>query len=306
MLRRREVILAKLETTYRVDPTPLPSNAVFVNNLQYSNNARQNPRPGVKLTMGPLQQIFGGRTVQLTFECEIKGSGTIDVAPELGPLFQICGLLETVNTAASVVYTPSSSGTKSATIYYYQDGKLKKLHGCVGNMEIDAKSGEIPMVKFTITGHPGTETDTALPSPTYDTTVPPIFVNAGVSIGGYSPVLSQLNLNMNNVIGIPPDVNQANGWGQIRITDRDPAGTVDPEDTLIAAVNWYEVWEDGTKAPINTGTIGSTEGNRWRLQMPACVFRGIDEGEREGISVISINFGALETAGDDQLTLTFT
>lgn len=305
MLRRREVLLVKEESTYRTDSVPTGSNAVFVSNLQYSSNARQNERPGVKLTKNPYKTVFGGRTVQLTFMVEMKGSGSAGTAPEMDVLLQICGLLKTVNSGTSVVYTPLSSQNKSATIYYYQDGKLHKLLGCIGTLELNLAAGEFGKLNFTITGHPAADTDVALPSPTYVSTTPPIVASATLTVGGYAAICGNVKMMLNGKVAIPPDVNQANGWGQLRVTDWDIAGSIDPEDVLVATKNWYSLWEAGTNMAINIGAIGSTAGNRYTLAMPACSFSNIQEQERDGISTLEIGFKCVETSGDDEITLTF-
>ena len=155
LLTTREVILAGIETTYQQDPgLTAAAHAILVEGLGWSNEgARMNERPATRPAMSKLQQVFGGSLKKLSFTCEVKGSGAAGTAPEIGPLLRLCGLGETIVGATSVTYAPASTGFASGTIYYYQDGMLRKLHGCVGTVTFNLETGGRMMASFEITGH---------------------------------------------------------------------------------------------------------------------------------------------------------
>src|SRR5688500_3176902 len=96
-----EVILFKTETTYGVDPSPSAgSNAILVRNLAWSQEGlRMAERAAVRGSIGKLQSIYGGELRKVTFECEVKGSGSAGTAPEIAPLLRACGLGETLVAA---------------------------------------------------------------------------------------------------------------------------------------------------------------------------------------------------------------
>ena len=79
-----EVILAKTETTYGTDPTPVvASNSILIRNPNLSSEGlRMNERAAIRASLGQLQDVFGGTLARLTFECEVKGSGAAGTAPE--------------------------------------------------------------------------------------------------------------------------------------------------------------------------------------------------------------------------------
>lgn len=306
MLIRREAILAKVESTYRTDSVPTVTDAVFVDNQSYGSEARMNERKGVKETTAPFQQVYGGRLATLSFDCELKGSGAAGTAPEIGVLLQGCGMLEVISAGVSVTYTPTSSSNDSLTIYYYQDGKRKIMTGARGEASFDLTAGMFGKVSFTFTGHPGTETDTALINPTYDSTVPPAFINASFTVDSYAADISALQFSLGNQIAKPDSVKTANGYGEIRIAERDVNGTVDPEAVLVATKDFYTQWESGTNVAIDTGVVGGTAGNRYQIQMPAVAYRNIEESDREGVRTNPITFGAAEVSGDDEVSIVFT
>lgn len=308
MLTTREVILVKEEATYNTDAAPSPSSdAVLVENLQWSNEgARMNERAAVKNTFGKLQQVFGGTLRTVSFDVEIKGSGAAGTPPEFGPLLKACGMAETIVASTSVTYDPASTGIKSATIYYYQDGTLMKLTGCRGDAEWKTPTGEVGKMTFTMTGHVSPVTDVALPNPSYDSTVPAPFIGAGFTVGSYGPVIANLTVSLGNQLAMPPDANAADGFGEVRITGRDVAGSFDPEHQLVATSPFDADWRAGTTFSMATGTIGSAAGNIYEITAPAMYYRELSPGDRDAIRTLEISCGFTESAGDDEISIVFT
>ena len=56
---------------------------------------------------------------------------------------------------------------------------------------------------------------------------------------------------------------------------------------------------------MTTAAIGPTAGNKMSLSVPALVYTGEADGDRDGVSTKSIEFVASESSGDDQMTITF-
>lgn len=309
MLINREVILVKIETTYGVDPVPTAAlDAVLVENIGWSNEGlRMNERPAIRANIGMLQQVFGGTLRGITFDVEIKGGGgAVDVPPEYGPLLRACGIGETVDPGVDVEYSPVSTGHESVTIYYFQDGIRYILTGCVGNPSFSLETGGIGKMSFTMVGHSVAPTDVALPTPVVLTTVPVALINVPFTIGAFSAVINALTFDVGNTVGNVPDMSAVDGYGQIRITKRDVAGSYDPESEVVATDDPHTDLINGTSLVLTTGVIGSVIGNRYKIDMPAVVYRDLSPGDREGVRVYDIPFGAAESAGDDEFTLTTT
>lgn len=311
MLTSREVILVKLESSYNTDPTPDAANdAVLVESLSWANESlKMVERKPIKSTFGKEQSIYAGTLKKISIACEIKGSGAAGTAPEIGALLQICGLSETVSAGVSVTYAPTSTPTahKSATIYYYQDGTLRKLTGCRGDASFTIAAGDKLMANFEITGHQsGTLADSAIVTPTYDGTLPVKLIGLSSSVGTYAAVITKLEMKLNNQLAMPGDINGADGFSEIRITGRDINGSLDPEATLVATKAWEAILEGGTQQAIDTGVIGSSAGNRTQLQIPYAYFNSIAPGDRDKIRTYDIGYAGTESAGDDEFSLAFT
>lgn len=308
-LVRREVIAADIETTYRTDATPGAADAVYVMSPQYSSETSIAERSaGVKSSIAPFQSIFGGRLAKIAFEVEVKHSGTVDTPPEIGKLLRACGFGETVNASTSVVYAPVSTGFESVTIYYYQDGKRKILLGAIGTVTFSATAGDFLKAQFEFMGHDGGITDTAIITPTYDSTVPPIFLDAGFNWAGEGASnisLENFSLDMGIEIAKPRNANATNGFGDLSIVGRNVTGSFDPLDVLDANIDFYAQWEAGTNGIIDFA-IGSAGGNQITINMPNAYIKDIGgEGDREGQRSIDITYGAVESTADDEITITF-
>lgn len=311
-LRKQTVLLAKIEAAYNTDPSPVEgTDAMLVEEPSWSFvNQRMIEQPAVKNTLGTRPHIYGATLAQVTCTVTLRGSGAAGTAPEYGPLLKACGMSETVNAGTSVVYTPSSptppSGDHdSVTIYLYMAGKLHQFTGCRGTWELNATAGEPARITFTLTGHYAGDSDTALASPTYQDVLAPQVVSGAFTMGGDSVVINDLGLNIGNTVDVPPSVNASDGYSEIIVTGRDVTGSFNPEEVSKATKDFISEWQSGTSQAMNIGPIGSAN-NQWQITAPAIYYRDIAPGERNGLNIYDIGFGAAEDSGDDEITLTFT
>lgn len=306
-LINREIITAKVEGTYNTDAVPAATDAVLVEEPSWSNEGlRINERNPVKPTFGREQSVYGGHLRTVTFSAEIKGSGAAGTAPEVGVLLRGCGLGETVVASTSVTYAPVSTGIESITIYYYADGLLRKLTGARGSVSFTLEAGARVMGSFTFTGHDAGTTDTALVSPTYDSTLPPVVVSAPFTFGGDSPIISSLEFDLANNVSMPADLSASDGYGEIRITQRRPTGSIDPEAVAVATKNWEAILTASTQSALDTGVIGSTAGNRIRVTMPSVGVVDLSPGDKEMVRIYDTTIEINESTGDDEVSIAFT
>jgi hypothetical protein len=315
MLVKREVILAKIEGTYNSDPTPTNTdNSILVEDPSWAHEGlRMIDRNPVRPNLAPLRSIYGGTLKQIKFGAELKGPGiaySASVRPEIDPLLRACGLSPTIVTTGgseSATYKPISTAIESVTIYYYQDGTLHKLTGARGNVDFSMEAGSRVMANFTFTGHDNTVTDTSLVTPTYDSTVPPVFLSAGFfTHSDYAAIISGLKFDMGNKISTPPSVNAADGYGETRITGRSVTGSFDPENVLVATHPFIANLKAGTLDNIGTGVIAGAQYNRFAITFPAIFYRDVSPGDRDGIRTLEVPFGAVESSGDDEVSIAFT
>lgn len=305
MLVKREVVALAIESTYNTEEAPDANDVILVENVDFSyEGVRMHERAPVKSTLGKEQSVYAGSLAKLSFSAELKGSGAAGTAPEIGNALRACGMGETVVASTSVTYAPVSASVESATIYYYQDGRLQKMTGCRGTVELSLSVDSSIMANFEFTGHDLGDSDVTLLAGNYDTAVPPPFINASFSVGAYGAVISSLQLSLGNEIATPPDANASDGYSEVLIVDRDVNGSFDPEHTLKGIQDWIADWKTGAQKNITTGVIGSIAGNRIALTIPTAYYREIGQEDRESRRTLAIPFGA--TGDDSAMSLVFT
>jgi len=314
MLTNRDVILAKIEDGgYGVDPVPVEAtDAVLVETPSWAfEGLRMVDRPSVSATIDTRQRIYAGSLKSVSFDVELKGAGaaySATVRPEVDVLLRACGFSSTVNAGAgveTVTYVPVSTGHESITIYYYQDGTRHILTGCRGVVSFNLETGNIGRATFTFTGHFTAVTDTALASPTYDSTVPPAVVGAAFTVDAYAAVISALAWDMGNTIATPPDFNAADGYGPVQLTQRDVTGSFDPESVVVASEAFEANFLSGATMSMVTGDIGGTQYNQFNVAMPALYYQAMAPGDRDGVRTYDMGYAAAASSGDDEVTIVF-
>ena len=309
MLNKRSIILLKNEVTYRTDPTPTgAADSLLVENLNWSfTDARMNERPATRASLGALAPVYGGTLIQITFDAELKGSGAAGTAPDLGQALQACAMAETVVPATSVTYLPASSSKKSCTIYFYRDGKRFICTGCVGMVSGSLVAGAYGKLSFTFVGHLVSEADAALPTPTYDATEPPAIINlSNAQLDSTTFALSKLDFDLGNEVARTSDIVQADGFGVIEVTGRKVTGSIDPQDVLVATYNWLDEWQSGNDLALTSGGIGGTAGNIITVSFPGVRLTEQSPGDASGIVTRELTFQAIESSGDDEISIAFT
>lgn len=121
LLFRQKLILAKLESSYGVDPTLTGgANAILTKDLQIQtfqgNTVDLNYDKG---HLGNDKSIYVSPYSTLGFGVDIAGAGTAGVAPAYGPLLRACGFQEIVN--ASAVTDTAQSGTTTTVVLAASD-----------------------------------------------------------------------------------------------------------------------------------------------------------------------------------------
>lgn len=116
LLTRRRILLAKIETTYNTDSSPVAANAMLIRNMEMTPlDSEIVSRDLVRPYFGNYDQIIAAQKVGVTFEVELQSSGTAGVAPNYGPLMRACGMSETV-TAAAVTGSAQAGSTTTVTL----------------------------------------------------------------------------------------------------------------------------------------------------------------------------------------------
>ena len=311
ILSNRQVIAAKVEVT---EGTAIALAGADANNLimepKFEADVPMYERTFLDNSLSPQKAIATTRLARLSFKVECKGSGTAGTAPAVGKLLRACGFGETVVASTSVTYAPISDLTNIPTlsIAIYKDGLRKAIKGCRGNVKYSAKSGEPGMFEFEFVGVYDGTTDVAILTPSgVETTVPVSLLSATFSIASFAAFISQISFDMGNQLAPRGDINQASGYISTLLTKRNPKGSFDPEDELVATHDFYGRWLAGTTGALTWKHPGSA-GNIATFTVPACQYMKLGEGDRNGIAVLNSDFLMARNSigGDDELSVAFT
>ncbi|MBI5328854.1 MAG: hypothetical protein HZB80_11300 [Deltaproteobacteria bacterium] len=110
MFTQRQLLLAKVESSYGVDAAPAAAaNAVLakMDNVQIA---------GKTLARDNIMGYFGAGAIvnaldslKIDFTTEVRGSGNPGTVPDTGVLFRGCNFAETITASVKVDYDPHSS-----------------------------------------------------------------------------------------------------------------------------------------------------------------------------------------------------
>lgn len=309
LLTQKSVILAKIESSYGSDPTPTTSaDAVSVYNVELEVKRESNRRDPIDVTLSPLQPIMGAGEAKISFECDLKGSGTAGTAPDWLVLHKGCGFANTNTPATSDVLKPDDTPTDSVTIWCYKDGLRYALLGCRGNVKHIFEAGKIVKLKYDFQARYAIPTDVSLPSAvTLDSTKPVAAVSTTFTFGSYAAVIDKLELDLQNEIARNEDMNQSFGVYGFEITGRKPKGKMSVNAVLRATSNadFWDYMNAGTTKALSI-VIGSTAGNIATITAPVCTVTSIKPVSRNGIDVFDIEFDLNRSSGGDELSIALT
>jgi hypothetical protein len=306
ILTQKALVLAKIETSFGVDPTPdattdafLCENPVFTVDV---TNLERNFAHG-DFSMYPSR--IGRRLASVAFSLQLAGSGSAGVEPTWAVLFRACAMAKTaLTTPTRQKYTPTTTPQESVTIYVYYEGLLHKMLGCMGTWSLTAEAGAYATLNFTFTGTYTTPIDSTFPSPvTVQDVVPPQCELAALSYGADATlIVNSFKVDIANKVVPRADINSANGYKGCRISGRNPTGGFDPE--VEENHTFWSQMEASTLSDF-TATVGTVSGNKMLFDAPKTQILGVQYGDRENLRNWDLSLAFRRNTGDDELAITF-
>ncbi|MCK4787245.1 MAG: hypothetical protein KAV87_26030 [Desulfobacteraceae bacterium] len=295
-----ELLLAKIEAVKGTDIVPAPAtDAIRIISAEIGVNVENIERTVVKPTMGQLAHLIGKKSFQLTVEAELRGSGSLGVAADIGTLLRICGLDETITGGVSVANDPLTSSLESTSIYWYQDGLLWKLLGAVGDVVITYEMNAITKLSFTIQAPFLTPTTVAKPGGEVYQTTPPIVASSAdiISEGGAIKVGS-FELALGNDV----QEHYTTGQHEFNIADRQSSIKLS-KDSVSTIADWTAL-ENGTDVALSAIIDGGV-GNKQTITADVARRKSIVVGRRAERYLRELEYGLYETTGDDAFQILF-
>ncbi len=201
-------------------------------------------------------------------------------------------------------YKPITTGASSLSLGSYEDGILKQLKGCRGNAKFTFASGAPGLIDFDFKGvEAGIEDASFLSSISYESTKPPVLLDAALLLGSYAARIGNIDFDLGMVLAAREDINDDRGILSFALTGRKVAGSINPEMDLVANYDFHSKLFNNTEAVLDF-TLGSVAGNMFRFYIPKLQKTNIDDADRDGLQIAQIPFQANgSVTGDDELTI---
>jgi hypothetical protein len=308
---KNTMVAAKIEATTGTDAVPTgAANAILISDANITPLDAQNiDRNLIRGTFGASEQLVGSASVKASYTVELAGSGTAGTAPAWGQLLQACACAEGVLASpARVEYTPVSTGLKSATQYYYDDGALHKLLAAMGDFTLSAKAGDRPTLKFDWTALDGgmaaandTGTYTAWKKPVAMTKANVIDITlgcvyaAGALTGGTLYSSTGLEMKVGNQVGF----NAMLSVETVDVTDRESTGSLEFDLTAAQEIALMAMVKANTTQSLGI-VIGTVGGNKIIFFAPAVQLLAPKKVERNGKRLIGYDLRFMPVNGNDE------
>lgn len=308
---RNTLIAAAIEATVGTDAAPTgAANAILISDQSITPLDAQNiDRSLIRGYFGGSEQLVGPASIKVSYTVELAGSGTAGTAPAWGKLLQGCAVSEGILASpARVEYTPTSTGLKTLTQNYFDDGVLHKLLGSMGDFTISAKVGERPTIAFDWIGLDGgisaasdTGTFTAWKKPVAMTKANVVDITlgatyaAGALTGGTVYSSNGLELKAGNQSSFTPML----GTETVDITDRESTGSIELDLTAAQEVALMAVVKANTTQSLAI-TIGTAAGNKIILFAPAAQLQAPKKVDKNGKRLIGYDVRFVPVSGNDE------
>jgi|SaaInlV_120m_DNA_1039710.scaffolds.fasta_scaffold12684_1 hypothetical protein len=198
--------------------------------------------------------------------------------------------------------------TPPMTLYVNQDGVRTTVPGARGRVNVSFGAvGEPGRFEFEMQGPSGANPiDSAPFAETADNLIPPKFQGATIQldVGGtvYVPVLSQMNIQVDNTLSSRMDATSTSGIRSVIITDRDFNGAFDPEMVPVATFGFHAKWFSDTLERFYA-SVGSVAGNIVEFYVEKIQYTGISFGNREELLLAGTDFKCVRNISDDAMKI---
>lgn len=302
-LWRKQSILAKIETTYAVDPAPTgAANAVLYTDATITAlEGAEIERDYYLPYLGDQGVIPTGLFARAEFSCDLAGAGAAGTAPAYGPLLRACAMAEVVTAGVSVAYSPVSGAFPSATLWANLDGVRHVLLGARGTWMIEPSPQRLPRLRFTMTGLLGSISDAALPTLTltaWRKAKPVSKARTVLTLHGVEQIAEAVSVDLGNQV----EPRLLIGEDSIQIPDRKSKGSVTVEATPVATKDWFAAYQAETLGALSL-VHGTTAGDIVEIAAPAAQIGKPTYGQTQGIANLAVPLRFLPSAGNDELSL---
>jgi hypothetical protein len=334
---KRATVGVKAESSPYTFNAPVNTDSFPAFDIAISWNGPNYERMETREHYGKYDSIPAGAvSCDIGFKFLLVGSGTIDVAPHWNKALMAAGFRESIVAATSVTYEPWSvfdanlTGTVQRPYQAYSVAVIFRdvnnaggtpavryaLSGGMATMcKFTCKYGEPVICEVKYKGAYVATADVAEITPSgVSTQVPPRFLGANfvTQMSSYNAEFAQLEYDMGIESADIVDANfsATNSFKGSTIVGRRPKGKIDPAMVRVAVNDFLGIWRTGTAGAIGqTSVIGSSSGNRIKLNAQRCIYTQPSLADRNGFQTLDMPFDMTVASGgsdgaDFTLTLT--
>ena len=242
--------------------------------------------------------LEGTKAGTCTFKAELRaGSAAWDVG--LLVLMKACGMKVSTQTV-----TPTSVVATQETVSFkvYEDGLLKQMSGCMGNVVISPEGGRI-ICDFTFSGVWIAPTDIAMATVGHAVTLPMQWGNASTTfkVNAAEYHVPTFSFDLGNSV-IPRF--QGGRILHYLVADRDPTWTFPMEADGVATYDIFGEWLSGTPTTLEVIVTNGTD--KFTFAVPIFQYRSLAETDLDGIAANEVigqcAISVIDT-GDDEFSI---
>jgi hypothetical protein len=302
------VLLAKLETSYGIDPTLTgAADALLARDISIEPMKGQDvPRDLIQSYLSGQATIPAGLHTTIEFSTELAGSGVGGTAPAWGLLMRGCGCAEVIGANASVTYSPVSEAMESLYIKFWLGDTLHALNGVRGDATLTITAQGIPSIRWSFTGLWVAPAEVSRANPNLSAFKKPLLASAAntpiFTIDAVPLVLRNLSLKLGNKV----EPRLLIGREAILITDRAEALDVTVEHVPLTLFNPDALAVAQTRVPALI-VHGVEAGSTITVAAPNCqIKRPGGYQNNQGVAERSLGLSPLPDSGNDQFSLALT
>lgn len=307
---RKQIILAKIESTKGTDSVPTGTNAMLVEDLDVVPLQGDTIERGhVKPYYGAKPMIHVGVHVAITFAVELAGAGAAGDAPKWGPLVRACDFAETLVASTSATYSLVSGTGESVSIYYHRDGHRHAVVGVQGSVALEFNANSYPRLRFTLLGQYVAPATVADPSPSYTGWQSPLECNTAnttFSLHSFAACLASLTIDQRSTVVYRELI----GCAGVEVTDRNAGGSLVIDEPALASKDYFAIVKADTLGTLQV-VHGTAAGNI--VTVSAAGSGGGAQilnprfSDQDGISQLAADLALVPTsAGNDEFSIVVT
>lgn len=304
---KKKSIFMKLEASYGLDPVPVAADWMEARNLNVTPiDPKMVDRNIVLDGKGRVGQLMASANTKLSFDVALAPSGTAGTKPKWDVVMLAAGWASTVVAATSVTYNLTSSGEKSATIYFFEDGTRQTLSGVRGSWKLGMDASGLPIMSFEGQGlylEPVPAANAIVPDKTGWTVEEPVgALRTTGTFNGVQVAFSKYEVDQANTVNY---INLPGPQEEVVIADRAPTASLTLLAPELGVLNPYALM---TSATLVTAVVnhGSAAGKKAQIAIKSRI-TGLSEVEVEGYLGYQISLQPeASSAGNDEIVLTLT